>query len=396
MPASADLLRALPAEGRGAAAPALEHHPRARVAGPGLRVGHLRRQRLDPRPHHHRHPADRPAHDAAADGPPDLRQPEPRRAPAGRRRVRRSRDPARAGDPRRHARRPDRAVGAAPRGPAQRDRAGRAGPGARRLLHRRRRVPRPAPAEHATPTSTRGSWSTSSGRARASPSPSSSSPAQHYFDLVDRVRALGQRPADHPGHHAGDADQPDPAVRRPVRGRAAAAVVDRLNAVAGDDVASARSGSSWPPSCPRSCWPRAPGLHFITMNRSPATREIYADSAWPLRHRTPPLRRSSARVLLVGFGPRSASVGPRSGPVGRPSAGLCGKACARGPGSGGHLQGCAGRRTPAVPSGGQLQGCAGRRTRPSSPGRPLGRLIFAGSCGKTYAREQPRSGEQVR
>ena len=41
--------------------------------------------------------------------------------------------------------------------------------------------------------------------------------ADRYFELVDRVRSLGLRPADHPRHHAGDPAVPDPALRRAVR-----------------------------------------------------------------------------------------------------------------------------------------------------------------------------------
>ena len=122
------LLRVLPAAGRAAAASALADHPRAGVARAGFRLRDLRGQRLDPRPHHHRHRRHRPAHHAALDGPPDLRQPEPRPAASGGRLVRRGGRPARAGDPRRHARRPAGAVGAPPGGPGQCDRAGVAGP----------------------------------------------------------------------------------------------------------------------------------------------------------------------------------------------------------------------------------------------------------------------------
>ena len=139
------------------AAPAVADRPRAGGARPGLRVGDLRRQRLDPRPDHRRDRGDRPAHHAADDGPPDLRQPvagtscggsSARTPAAGIRHVLAIRGDMPGG--------PTRALGAASRRTGQRDRAGRAGPRARRLLHRRRRLPRPASRAAATPTWTPG------------------------------------------------------------------------------------------------------------------------------------------------------------------------------------------------------------------------------------------------
>jgi methylenetetrahydrofolate reductase (NADPH) len=101
--------------------------------------------------------------------------------------------------------------------------------------------------------------------------------ASRYFELVDRVRTLGsdlpiipgimpvtrisqiQRFADLSG-----ADLPGP-------------VVDRLNAVADDEQAVREVGIQLATElCEELLSVGVPGLHFITMNRSPATREIYA------------------------------------------------------------------------------------------------------------------------
>jgi methylenetetrahydrofolate reductase (NADPH) len=101
--------------------------------------------------------------------------------------------------------------------------------------------------------------------------------ATRYFELVDRVRALGsdlpiipgimpvarlsqiQRFADLSG-----ADLP-------------ARVVDRLNAAGGDDAAVRQVGIDLATELSEDLMAGgAPGLHFITMNRSRATREIFA------------------------------------------------------------------------------------------------------------------------
>ncbi len=101
--------------------------------------------------------------------------------------------------------------------------------------------------------------------------------ANRYFELVDRVRSLGcdlpiipgimpvtrlsqiQRFADLSG-----ADLP-------------ATVVDRLNAVGTDDAAVRQVGIDLATELSENLMAGgAPGLHFITMNRSLATREIFA------------------------------------------------------------------------------------------------------------------------
>ncbi len=101
--------------------------------------------------------------------------------------------------------------------------------------------------------------------------------ANRYFELVDRVRSLGcdlpiipgimpvtrlsqiQRFADLSG-----ADLPS-------------TVVDRLNAVGTDDPAVRQVGIDLATELSENLMAGgAPGLHFITMNRSKATREIFA------------------------------------------------------------------------------------------------------------------------
>ena len=101
--------------------------------------------------------------------------------------------------------------------------------------------------------------------------------ADRYFDLVDRVRSMGcelpiipgimpvtrlsqiQRFADLSG-----ADLP-------------AGVVDRLNTVGGDPAAVRQVGIDLATELSEDLMAGgAPGLHFITMNRSRATREIFA------------------------------------------------------------------------------------------------------------------------
>ena len=84
------LLRVLPAEGRGGRAHPVALDQRARAAAPDVRLGHLRRRRHDPRPHHRDHRPDRPRDLAAPDGAPDLRGPHhrgDRRHPAAARRT---------------------------------------------------------------------------------------------------------------------------------------------------------------------------------------------------------------------------------------------------------------------------------------------------------------------
>ena len=101
--------------------------------------------------------------------------------------------------------------------------------------------------------------------------------AERYFDLVDRVRALGCDLPVIPGimpvtrfsqvkrfAELSGADLPK-------------AVVDRLTPVADDNAAVRSIGIDLATELSeRLLAGGAPGLHFYTMNRSPATREIYA------------------------------------------------------------------------------------------------------------------------
>ena len=101
--------------------------------------------------------------------------------------------------------------------------------------------------------------------------------ADRYFDLVDRVRSLGSDLPIIPGimpvtrisqiQRFADLSGADLPTR----------VTDRLNAVAGDEQAVREVGIQVATElCEELLSRGVPGLHFITMNRSPATREIYA------------------------------------------------------------------------------------------------------------------------
>ena len=101
--------------------------------------------------------------------------------------------------------------------------------------------------------------------------------ASRYFELVDRVRSLGCDIPIIPGIM--------PVTRISQIKRFAelsgtdlpAAAVDRLNAVGSDEQAVRDVGVQLGTELSEELLAgRAPGLHFITMNRSVATREIYA------------------------------------------------------------------------------------------------------------------------
>jgi methylenetetrahydrofolate reductase (NADPH) len=118
-----------------------------------------------------------------------------------------------------------------------------------------------------------------------------------YFDLVDRVRSLGSDLPIIPGimpvtrisqikrfAELSGADLPPDVVRR-------------LEAVAGDEAAVRQVGIDLATAlCEELLAAGVPGLHFITMNRSLATRAIYARLALP--HSGHPF------ALPVSAGPR--------------------------------------------------------------------------------------------
>ena len=165
------LLRVLPAEDRGGGGPAAADAPRAGAAAAVVRLDHLRRRRddpgADPRPRG-RHPA---VDADDADGPPVLRRPQPRTScgpsSTGYRDEGVENILALRGDPPAELDLP-------PGDLAHADRAGRAGPGDRLVLDRRRRPSRGPPGLARPRRPTAGTWRPSS-RPPTSPSPSSSS-----------------------------------------------------------------------------------------------------------------------------------------------------------------------------------------------------------------------------
>ena len=216
--------------------------PGAGGAGPGLRLGDLRRERLHPRPHHRGDPGDRAAHDAADDGAPDLRQPVAATSSA-RSSARTPRPASGTSWPSAATCRADRRV------PWERHPEGLAnatelvamvrelgdfciGVAAFPDLHpraSRRRPGRPDPGRQARR------------RGRASRSPSCSSPPSRYFELVDRVRAAARDlpiiPGIMPVTTASARSQRFAELSGAALPRS---VIDRLNAVADDPAAGPR------------------------------------------------------------------------------------------------------------------------------------------------------------
>ena len=103
--------------------------------------------------------------------------------------------------------------------------------------------------------------------------------ASDYFGLVERAAGRRRRHPDHPGHHADPELQRRwprwsscPAATSPTRCWPASSPLERR-----PRRACAPRASRSPPSCATTCSPAArPGLHFYTLNRSKATREIWS------------------------------------------------------------------------------------------------------------------------
>ncbi len=101
--------------------------------------------------------------------------------------------------------------------------------------------------------------------------------ADDYFRLRDSVVATGLRQADPARDHARDERQADRADGRAVRGRVPPALAERLHEVADDEAAVRAIGIEVASElCRRLLDGGAPGVHFYTLNRSTATRDIMA------------------------------------------------------------------------------------------------------------------------
>ena len=194
-----------------------------------------------------------------------------------------------ADDPRRHAPGRDRerarparrpAAGrerleAASRRPAVLHRAGRADPRRPRRLHRRRLLPR-GPSRGPGP-GPRPALPQGQGRQRRLV-PHHAAVLRQRAVLPLRRRGAGgrHRRADHPGHHADH--RPAARSRRSpaCAGRRSRRRCSRRSSGARTIPTPCSSSASPTPRCSApSCWPAArPGIHFYTLNRSPATRAI--------------------------------------------------------------------------------------------------------------------------
>ncbi|CAA9314488.1 MAG: 5,10-methylenetetrahydrofolate reductase, partial [uncultured Frankineae bacterium] len=212
---TAVLLRVLPGEDRRGRAPAVDGHPAARAAAARLRVGDVRRGRLDPRPHHRHDRAHRDRHHARAARAPHGGRPLDRRAAAHRRPARRRRGPQRPGPARRPAGGSAGRLGQARPGAGVRRGARPAGQGLRRVLRRRGGVPGEAP--------------TVAGRRQRHRALRRQVPRRgrlrHHADVLPRRRLPAParprggdrlRGADPAGDHAGHQRRPDRADERPV------------------------------------------------------------------------------------------------------------------------------------------------------------------------------------
>ena len=293
-------------------------HPPAGAAGPGVRLGHLRRRRLQPGPHDPHHGPDRHRHHAGADGAPHRRVALGGRAAAGDRRLRRGRASrnmlAVRGDP------PGDPLGewvAAPRGPdatptswcgwcagsATSASAWRRSPTATRA--------RPTP----TPTSTR-----LLAKIRAGADFAISQlflEPEGFLRLRDRLAAAGcdvpLLPGIMPLHHGAHPAPRAGAVRR-------AAAAPTLRRAAGAATPTTRRRSA-PPGmdvtaelCARLLAEGVRGLHFYTLNRSTATAELVQRLGLGGAGARPACARSADRRAdrRVAGAPRDAARPPRA------------------------------------------------------------------------------------
>ena len=99
---------------------------------------------------------------------------------------------------------------------------------------------------------------------------------QLYFDFVREARGRDRR-ADHPGHHPGHQLRADQALHGDVRRQHPGPFERELAARADDPDAVKDLGVAYAAlQCADLLARGAPGIHFYTLNRSPATRAILA------------------------------------------------------------------------------------------------------------------------
>ena len=269
------LLRVLPAEGRDPAASAVAVRVELESLGPGLRLGHLRGERLHPGPHH-------PATEAiaqhttlrsmahltcASQSREQLRRVVGSYAAAGIRHVLAIRGDMPGGPRVPFEVHPEGLTNATELVAMVRE-LGNFCVGVAAFPDRiRSRRPRPGRADPG----------------RGAEAGASFAITQLFFTagLLLPGRSgpgLGLRPADHPRDHADHQRPPGGAVRRALGAPTGRRSPSDPRGGRRHRSGSPGSASPSPPRCRSSCCSGgAPGLHFFTQNRSRATREIYAN-----------------------------------------------------------------------------------------------------------------------